>query len=69
MALNGIEAHISEERGTEFDSQYGQNLLTHQKKEKKNRTIQEAAKKVPRDKASSSLSPEVLRVNNLSQEH
>ena len=51
MALNGIEAHISEERGTEFDYQYGQNLLTHQKKETKNRTIQEAAKKMPRDKA------------------
>lgn len=43
--------------------------LTHQVKEKKNRTIKEAAKKVPRDTATSSLSPEVLPVNNLSQEH
>lgn len=69
MALNGIEAHISEEKSTEFDYQCGQNPLTHQVKEKKNRTIKEAAKKVPRDKATSSLSPEVLHVNNLSQEH
>ena len=55
MALNGIEGHIFEEKGTEFDYQCGQNLLTRQVKEKKNRTIKEAAKQVPRDKATPSL--------------
>ena len=39
-------------------------LLTMWKK-KKNRTVKRAAKQVPRDKATSSLSPEVLHVNNL----
>ena len=43
-------------------------LLTTCKKRKK-RTIKQAAKQVPRDKATSSLSPEVLHVNTLGQQH
>ena len=65
MALNGNEAHTSKWKGTEFDYHCGQDLLTHHVKEKKNRTVKRAAKQVPRDKATSSLSPEVLHVNNL----
>ena len=69
MALNGNESHTSEENGTEFDHQFGQDLFTHHVKEKKNRTIKQAAKQVPRDKATTSLSPEVPHVNNPGQQH
>ena len=69
MALNGNESHTSEEKVTEFDHQCGQDFFTHHVKEKKNRTIKQAAKQVPREKGTSSLSPEVLHVNNLGQEH
>ena len=53
----GNEAYTSEEKGTEFNYQCGKDLLTHHVKEKNNRTIKRAAKQVPRDKATSSLSP------------
>ena len=53
MALNGNEAHTSEEKGSQFDYHCGQDLCTRHVKEK------------AEDKATSSLSPEDLHVNNL----
>ena len=64
MALNGNEARTSKGKGTVFNNHCGQDLLTHQVKEKK-RTVKRAAKQVPRDKATPNLSPEVLHVNDL----
>ena len=64
-----VMSHTSEKNGTEFDHQCGQDLFTHHVKEKKNRTIKQTAKQVPRDKATSRLSSEVLHLNNLGQQH
>ena len=47
MALNGNESHISEEKGTEFDHECGQDLFTHHVKEKENRTINRPLSRYP----------------------